>query len=146
MSKKGKYDEDYVLHGFANVTGHKGKSDFFWCEIFLVKGSMKPAKPEEHLTSANPENTSKDAGYVRAKKTQFEKAGALPKFGFAFSQKHFLEASYKVAYRISKQKKLHIIGDTLWKPCSLEMGRVDMRIETEEKTGNGFLIKLCDTL
>uniref|UniRef100_A0A7M4E8X6 DUF4371 domain-containing protein n=1 Tax=Crocodylus porosus TaxID=8502 RepID=A0A7M4E8X6_CROPO len=69
----------------------------------------------------HPENASKDAGGVRVKKAQFEKAGTLPKLGFSISQKPFLEGSYKVAYRIAKQKKPHAIGETLVKPYALEM-------------------------
>jgi hypothetical protein len=89
MSKKNTYDEDCVLDGFACINESDGaqKQQFFLCEIFLVNGSMKPAKPKEHLTSAHPENTSKDAGYLHAKKTQIDKAGSLPKLGFALSQK-----------------------------------------------------------
>jgi hypothetical protein len=52
---------------------------------------MKPASLKEHLISVHPENASKDAGFLfREKKAQFEKAGILPKFGFAISQKPFL--------------------------------------------------------
>jgi hypothetical protein len=45
----------------------------------------------------------------------------LPKFGFAISQKHFLETSYEVAYWISKQTKAHNIGDALVKSCALQI-------------------------
>jgi hypothetical protein len=96
-----------------------------------VDGSIKLAKPKEYLAPAHPLNTAKVSGYLRAKKTQFEKDDAFPKLGFVFSttkKRSLLEASYKVAYLISKQKKLHIISDTLWKPCSLEMGLIGLWI------------------
>ena len=48
-------------------------------------------------------------------------SGTLPKHGFAGTQKPMLEVSYKVAYLIAKDKKLHTIGETLIKPCALEM-------------------------
>jgi hypothetical protein len=68
-----------------------------------------------------------------AKKAQFEKAGTLPKLRFAISQKHFLEASYNVAYRIAKQKKPLTIGETLVKPCTLEMVELVCRLEQRKK-------------
>jgi hypothetical protein len=89
VSKKRKHDEDYVLYGFACINERDGTQKqqcLSLCEIFLVNGSIKPAKPKEHLTSAHPENTSKVAGYLRAKKTQFEKAGALPNLGSALKK------------------------------------------------------------
>ena len=35
-----------------------------------------------------------------------------------------LVASYKIAYRIAKEKKLHSIAETLIKPCALEMTEI----------------------
>jgi len=58
---------------------------------------------------------------LRCKKARFEKGGTLPKFGFIKTQKPCLEASYKVAYCIAKEKKPHTIGETWVKPCALEM-------------------------
>ena len=40
---------------------------------------------------------------------------------FGFKQKPIVEAFYKVAYLIAKNKKSHAIGETLVKPCALEM-------------------------
>jgi hypothetical protein len=50
------------------------------------------------------ENASNDETFFRATKAQFAKAGTLPKIGFSISQKYFLEASYKAAYRNAKRK------------------------------------------
>jgi hypothetical protein len=46
------------------------------------------------------------------KEAQFVKAWTLPELVYAISQKPFLEASYKFAYWIAKQKKSHAIGET----------------------------------
>jgi len=58
----------------------------------------------------------------------------LPKFGFIKTQKPCLEASYKVANRIAKEKKPHTIGQTLLKTCALDM--------TEMVCGTEHLTKL----
>jgi hypothetical protein len=95
---------------------------------------MKLAELKEYLTSDHPENASKDAGFrFCKKKIQFEEAGTLPKLVFAISQKPFLEPSYKVAYRTAKQKKPHSIGETLVKPCVLEMVELVSGLEQRKK-------------
>ncbi|XP_042236440.1 protein ZBED8-like [Homarus americanus] len=47
-----------------------------------------------------------------------------------------LKASYKAAYRIAKQKKPHTIGETLVKPCALEM--VELAIDILEMVNSFF--------
>lgn len=70
---------------------------------------------------------------------QFENAGTLPKFGFAILQKQlFLEASYKVAYLIAKQRKSHAIGETSEKPRALEMVELVCIPEQRKKNWNQF--------
>lgn len=83
--------------------------------------------------SVHPANASDNVDIFREKKARFEKVGTLPKFGFAPTQKPCLEASYKVAYRIAKQKKPHTIGETLVKPCALEMVELVCGLEQRKK-------------
>jgi len=75
----------------------------------------------KHLTSIHPKNSLDSVESFRCEKARFEKGRALPNFGFIKTQKPCLEASYKVAYRIAKEKKPHTIGETLAIPCALEM-------------------------
>ena len=58
---------------------------------------------------------------LNQKKTRFHSSGTSNTLGFGFNQKPLFEASYKVAYLIAKNKKSHAIGETLVKPCALEM-------------------------
>lgn len=83
--------------------------------------------------SVHPENTSESADIFRAKKARFEKAGTLPKLGIVPTQKPCLEASFKVAYHIAKQKKPHTIGETLVKPCALDMVELVCGLEQRKK-------------
>lgn len=123
MSKKRKYNDSYVSYGFTFITERDGtqKPQCFLCGKVLANGSMKPAKLSEHLTSVHPGNTSDTLDIFRAKKARFEKAGTLSKLGFTPTQKPCLEASYKVAYRIARQKKPHTIAESLVKPCTLDI-------------------------
>ncbi|XP_042208670.1 protein ZBED8-like [Homarus americanus] len=135
MSKKRKYNEAYISFGFTFIAERDGtqKPQCFLCGKVLANGSMKPTKLKEHLTSVHPENASDSVDIFRAKKARFEKAGTLPKLGFAPTQKPCLEASYKVAYRIAKQKKPHTIEETLAKPCALEMVELVCGLEQRKK-------------
>ena len=58
------------------------------------------------------------------KKARFERGGTLDKHGFIPTGKPLLEASYKIAYQIAKNKKPHTIAETLIKPCALEMTEI----------------------
>jgi hypothetical protein len=57
--------------------------------------------------------------FFARRKLNSKKPGT-PKIRFAV-KKTFLEASYKVAYRIAKQTKPHSTGDTSVKPYALEI-------------------------
>ncbi|GFS28299.1 protein ZBED8 [Nephila pilipes] len=94
---------------------------------------MKPAKLIEHLKSLHPENASKDLEFFTKKKAQFSKSGTLTKLVFGIPQKPLVEASFRVAYRIAKSKKPHTIGETLIKPCALEMVELVCGLEQRKK-------------
>ena len=123
MSKKRKYSENYVAFGFTFIADSDGseRPQCFLCGKVLANASLKPAKLKEHLTSIHPKNALDTVESFRCKKARFEKGETLPKFGFIKTQKLCLEASYKVAYCIAKEMKPHTIGETLVKPCALEM-------------------------
>ena len=135
MSKKRKYAEDYILYGFCCMKERDGteKPQCFLCGKTLANASMKPTKLVEHFKALHPEYANKDPNFFRAKKAQFSKSGTLPKLGFSIPQKPLVEASYKVAYRIGKAKKPHTIGETLIKPCALEMVELVCGLEQRKK-------------
>ena len=68
-----------------------------------------------------------------AKRARFRTAGTLPKLGFCSADKAGLEASYRVAYRIAKEKKPHTIGERLIKPCAIEMVELVCGVEQKRK-------------
>ena len=135
MSKKRKYSENYVAFGFTFISNSDGseRPQCFLCGKVLANASMKPAKLKEHLKSMHPKNALDSVESFPSKNVRFEKSGTLPKFGFIKTQKPCLEASYKVAYSIAKEKKPHTIGETLVKPCALEMTELVCGIEHRKK-------------
>ncbi|XP_014667304.1 PREDICTED: protein ZBED8-like isoform X5 [Priapulus caudatus] len=81
-----------------------------------------PTRMKLHLQTDHPLRINDSADQFRQKKARFATAGKLTTgHGFVQTQKLALEASYCVAYRIAKVKKPHTIGETLIKPCALEM-------------------------
>ena len=82
---------------------------------------MKPSILKAHFTSCHSTHVHDDHTSLLAKRARFRAAGTLPKLGFCFADKAGLEASYRVAYRIAKEKKPHTIGERLIKPCAMEM-------------------------
>jgi len=135
MSKKRKYDDSYTSFGFTSIIERDGtqKPQCFICGKILANGSMKPTKLKEHLASVHPQHASDSLEVFQIKKARFEKSGTLPKLGFVPPQKPCLEASYKVAYRISRSKKTHTIGESLIKPCALEMVELVYGLEQRKK-------------
>ena len=85
---------------------------------------MKPVKLKEHLNANHPGNISDSRDTFLQKKARFEGSGTLAKHGFIPTEKPLLVASYKIAYRIAKEKKPHSIAETLIKPCALEMTEI----------------------
>ena len=135
MSKKRKCSEKYVAFGFTFVADSDGseRPQCFLCGKVLANASWKPAKLKEHLISIHPKNALDSVDSFRSKKAQFEKSGTLPKFEFVKTQKRCVEASYKVVYRIAKKKKAHPIGETLIKPCALEITELVCGTEQRKK-------------
>ena len=125
-TKKRKYNEEYISYGFTITLDREGteKSQCFLCGKVLANSSMKQVKLKEHLNANHPGNISDSCDTFLQKKSRFEVSGTLAKHGFIPTEKPLLVASYKIVYRIAKEKKPHSIAETLIKPCALEMTEI----------------------
>ena len=125
-TKKRKYNEEYISYGFTVTLDRDGteKPQCFLCGKVLANSSMKPVKLKEHLNANHPGNISDSRDTFLQKKVRFEVSGTLDKYGYIPTEKHLLVASYKIAYRIAKEKKPHSIAETLIKPFALEMTEI----------------------
>ena len=70
----------------------------------------------------------------KMKRARFDKNATLPVFGFVLIDKPILTASYKVAYLIAKQGKLHTIGEKLVKPVVLKKANIIFGKAAENKS------------
>ena len=121
--KKRKYNEVYVKFGFTAITASDGEVNpqCFLCGKTFCNDYMKPTRMKGHLQADHASHASESEERFRQKKARFESNGKLTTdHGFAPTQKPALEASYRVAYRIAREKP-HTIGENLVKPCALEM-------------------------
>ena len=115
MSKKRKYTDEYNSSKctFIIERDRTLKPQCFLCGKVIASGSMKPSKSKERLQSFHSNTSSDDIDQLRMNKTRFEKVGTFSKHGFITTKRPFLEALYKVAYRIAKQTKLLTVEETL---------------------------------
>ena len=126
VTKKRKYNEEYISYGFTVTLDRDGteKPQCFFCGKVLANSIMKPVKLKEHLNAIYPGSIFDSRVTFLQKKARFEVSGTLDRYGFIPIEKPLLVASYKIAYRIAKEKKPYIIAETLIKPCALEMTEI----------------------
>ena len=117
-SKKRKYSDEYIKFGFTSIVD-KGveKPQCVVCYKVLGVDSMRPSKMKLHLTSNHPSHVDKDIDYFRrlatgAKSQRLDADGAVHSQNVAA-----VEASFRVALEIAKNKKPHTIGEELILPC-----------------------------
>lgn len=127
MSKKKRcYQDSYIQFGFTFLVDEDGlqKPQCILCAKVLSNGYMKPSKLKEHLQSVHPNNINDTEALFKIKRARFEGREKLNNYGFVPEKKPALEASYRVALRIAKDKKPHTIAETLIKPCAMEMAEI----------------------
>ncbi|XP_076352731.1 protein FAM200C-like [Tachypleus tridentatus] len=136
MSKKRKWNDEYVKFGFTCTTEKDGtqRPQCILCSTLFSNANLKPSKLDEHFKN---KHGGRDAGSdivtLRVKRARFDQVGTLPTYGFSPTEKPLLRASYEVAYQIAKSKKPHTIGEELIKPCALEMAKIVLGKEAEKK-------------
>nr|XP_053635382.1 protein ZBED8-like [Cherax quadricarinatus] len=136
MSKKRKWNDDYVRFGFTcnGKTEDLQKPQCIICGNVFSNANLKPSKLQEHFN--NQHGGANVAGHdfksLQAKRARFDSRATLPKLGFISVNKP-LTASYQVAYKVAKSKKPHTVAEELIKPCALEMATTILGNEARKK-------------
>ena len=122
MAKSRKYSESYLKMGFTSVLDDgKEKPQCVLYYTVLSNEAMKPSKLKRHLQQKHPEHVEKDLNFFERQKLSL-KLQKLDTSGYFQEQSTAnLTASFEVALQIAKQKKPHNIGETLVKPCAVNM-------------------------
>ena len=81
---------------------------------------MKPSKLKQHFKSCHGELVEKSVDYFRRKAEHLKNLRLDSGRMWPRQNKALLEASYRIAFRITQSKKPHAIGEELIKPCLIE--------------------------
>lgn len=136
MPKKRLWKDEYMRYGFTVIQQNgEAKPQCMSCSRILGNGSLKPAILKAHLANSHGEDPEDDGNIerFRVKRARFDKVGTLPMLGFVQSSKPLLEASYRAAYAIARDKKPHTIGETFLKPVVIEMARIVLDQQSANK-------------
>ena len=136
MSKKRKWSEDYVKHGFTCLTETDGteRPQCILCSKVLSNANLKPSRLKEHFDNRHGgAKSGNDLNTLKIKRIRFDQSGTLEKHGFSPIGKPLLHASYKVAFLCARKNKPHTVAEELVKPCAMEMAKLLLGVEAEKK-------------
>lgn len=119
--KKRTYKEAFLQWGFTSIVDKNiEKPQCVLCNKVLNPESMKPSKLKEHFAKVHKEFADKNIDFFK-KKEKILKSSRMDSTGnIQKANESCLQASYKIAYRIARNKKPHTIGEDLIKPCLLD--------------------------
>ncbi|XP_068240056.1 protein FAM200C-like [Palaemon carinicauda] len=133
--KKRKWNDSYIGFGFTCLTKRDGieRPQCMLCNLVMSNGNLKPSGLKEHLESKHKDHVGTSIEAFKLKRVRYDQKATLLSYGFSAPRKPLLEASYKVSYMIAREKKPHKIGETLVKPCALEMAKIVLGEEAAKK-------------
>uniref|UniRef100_K7FE96 Uncharacterized protein n=1 Tax=Pelodiscus sinensis TaxID=13735 RepID=K7FE96_PELSI len=132
--KKRKYDEDYFKCGF--IVMEKNGIDHPQCVVchkVLSNDTLRPSRLERHLTKNHRGLTEKPKEFFAAKLQNLKLTKLNTTGSFHQALAKVVEASYELSLLITKDKKAHIIGETLVKPCLLKAADSVLDVESKKK-------------
>lgn len=120
LQKKRLYSDDYIKYGFTFIekNGYHLPQCVI-CHVVLSNDAMRPGRLERHLTTNHSTMKDKPTSFFVAKKDGLKRMKLDSTGSFRMENEKAVEASYKIALLIAKDKKPHTIGESLIKPCIL---------------------------
>lgn len=120
LPKKRLYCDDYIKYGFTFVEKNGSHlPQCVNCHVVLSNDAMRPGRLERHLTTNHPSLKDKGPDFFMTKKSCLKRMKLDSTADFRIGNEKAVEASYKIALLIVKDKKPHTIGESLIKPCLL---------------------------
>ncbi|XP_072380493.1 protein FAM200C-like [Diabrotica undecimpunctata] len=120
LSKKRLCSDDYIKYGFT-VMEKNGSHlpQCVNCHAVFSNDAMLPGRLERHLITNHSSLKDKGPEFFIAKKSSLKRMKLNSTANFRVENKEAVEASYKIALLIVKDKKPHTIDESLIKPCLL---------------------------
>lgn len=120
LQKKRLYTDDYIKYGFTFIEKNGSHlPQCVICHVVLSNDAMRPGRLERHLTTNHSALKDKPTDFFIAKKNGLKRMKLDSTGSFRMENEKAVEASYKIAFLIAKDKKPHTIGESLIKPCLL---------------------------
>ena len=94
---------------------------------------MKPSKLKRHLETKHSNHAKKDVDFFRRHEAGLKRQRLDRTGSFQQQNEALVQASYEIAFKIAKQKKLHTTGETLVKPCPLKSVKILLGESSEAK-------------
>lgn len=103
------------------------------CYEVLSNDAMRPNRLERHLSTKHTSLKDKPKGFFATKSENLKRMKLDSTGSTAQSSEKVLEASYELSLLIAKEKKSHIIGETLVKPCLLKAADIILGTDSRQK-------------
>ncbi|XP_072389301.1 protein FAM200C-like [Diabrotica undecimpunctata] len=132
-AKKRKCNDDYIKYGFIC----KLNVEHLQCVIFYEVSSndaMRPNRIKRHLLFKHNSFKDKPKEFFATTSENLKRMKLDSSGSTAQSSEKVPEASYELSLLIAKQKKSHIIGETLVKPCLLKSKQKLSQIPLSDNT------------
>lgn len=120
LPKKRLYSDDYIKYGFTFIEKNGSHlPQCVICHLVLSNDAMRPGRLERHLNTNHAALKDKPTDFFVSKKSCLKRMKLDSSGSFRMENEKAVEASYKIALLIAKDKKPHTIGESLIKPCLL---------------------------
>lgn len=136
LPKKRLYNDDYIKYGFTFI--EKNGSHLPQCVIchaVLSNDAMRPVRLERHLATNHAALKDKPIAFFESRKSCLKRMKLDSSGSFRMENEKAVEASYKIALLIAKDKKPHTIGESLIKPCLITACRTVLGEDSCNKVG-----------
>ncbi|XP_005376317.1 PREDICTED: protein ZBED8 [Chinchilla lanigera] len=133
MSKKRKWDDDYVRYWFTCTTEVDGTQcpQCVLCNSVFSNADLRPSKLSDHFNRQHGGIAGHDLNsHMPAPSDQSK---TLKTLGVASHEDALLQASYQFAYLCAKEKNPHTIAEKLVKPCALEIAQIVLGPDAQKK-------------
>ncbi|XP_005005209.1 protein FAM200C [Cavia porcellus] len=133
MSKKRKWDDDYVRYWFTCTTEVDGtqRPQCVLCNSVFSNADLRPSKLSDHFNRQHGGVAGHDlSSHTPAPSDQSK---TLKTLGVAAHEDALLQASYQFAYLCAKEKNPHTIAEKLVKPCALEIAQIVLGPDAQKK-------------